>query len=272
MKTQKKNQKQEQQIRIQQEKIQKQKEQQEKQQLIKVKKREELNSETKANTRRTTTKKTNKKNEKEFDFKKSTIKIIPLGGLHEIGKNITIFEYEEDIILVDAGLAFPEDDMLGVDLVIPDMTYLERNKDRIKGLVITHGHEDHIGSVPYLLKKVNVPIYATKLASGLIKNKLEEHKLLRSTKLKEVKQGQTITLGKFKIEFIRSCHSIPDSVMLAINTPEGTILHTGDFKIDFTPIDGEQMDLGRIAELGNKGILALMSDSTNAQRKGYTMS
>ncbi len=213
-----------------------------------------------------------KRGEKDFSFKKEGIKIIPLGGLHEIGKNITVFEYGEDIILVDSGLAFPEDDMLGVDLVIPDMTYLVRNKERIKGLVITHGHEDHIGSVPYLLKQVNIPIYATKLTVGLIKNKLEEHKLLRSTKIREVKQGQTITLGKFKVEFIRSCHSIPDSVMLAINTPAGTILHTGDFKLDFTPIDGKQMDLGRIAELGNKGILALMSDSTNAERKGYTMS
>ena len=217
---------------------------------------------------------TNKRrtNNKDFIFKKDTIKIIPLGGLHEIGKNITVFEYGDDIILVDAGLAFPDDDMLGVDLVIPDLTYLERNKEKIRGLVITHGHEDHIGSVPYLLKKINVPVYATKLAAGLIRNKLEEHKLLRSTKLKEVRQGQTIKLGKFKVEFIRSCHSIPDSVMLAITTPVGTILHTGDFKLDFTPIDGEQMDLGRIAELGNKGILALMSDSTNAERKGYTMS
>lgn len=219
-----------------------------------------------------TPRRNNKRIEKDFSFKKEGIKIIPLGGLHEIGKNITVFEYGEDIILVDSGLAFPEDDMLGVDLVIPDMTYLVRNKERIKGLVITHGHEDHIGSVPYLLKQVNVPIYATKLTVGLIKNKLEEHKLLRSTKIREVKQGQTITLGKFKVEFIRSCHSIPDSVMLAITTPAGTILHTGDFKVDFTPIDGEQMNLGRIAELGNKGILALMSDSTNAERKGYTMS
>ena len=220
----------------------------------------------------TNTRRTNKNTNKDFGFKKETIKIIPLGGLHEIGKNITVFEYGDDIVLVDAGLAFPDDDMLGVDLVIPDLTYLERNKEKIRGLVITHGHEDHIGSVPYLLKKINVPVYATKLAAGLIRNKLEEHKLLRSTKLKEVRQGQTIKLGKFKVEFIRSCHSIPDSVMLAITTPVGTILHTGDFKLDFTPIDGEQMDLGRIAELGNKGILALMSDSTNAERKGYTMS
>ena len=219
-------------------------------------------------------KQNNRNNEKENTiFKKSRLKIIPLGGLHEVGKNITVFEYENEIIVVDCGLSFPEDDMLGVDLVIPDITYLEKNVDKIKGLLITHGHEDHIGAVPYLLKKINIPIYATKLAAGLIRNKLEEHKLLRSTKLKEVIQGQTIKLGNnFKVEFIRSSHSIPDSVMLAITTPAGTILHTGDFKVDYTPIDGKLMDFGRIAELGNKGILALMSDSTNAERKGFTMS
>ena len=206
-------------------------------------------------------------------FKASKLKIIPLGGLHEIGKNITVFEYENEMIIVDCGLSFPEDDMLGVDLVIPDITYLEQNINKIKGLVITHGHEDHIGAIPYFLKKINVPIYATKLTAGLIKNKLEEHKLVNSTKLIEVNQGQTITLGKnFKVEFIRSSHSIPDSVMLGITTPAGTILHTGDFKVDFTPIDGKLMDLGRIAELGDEGILALMSDSTNSERKGFTMS
>ena len=230
-------------------------------------------------------------------FKKSKLKIIPLGGLHEVGKNITVFEYENEIIIVDCGLSFPEDDMLGIDLVIPDITYLEKNKEKIKGMLITHGHEDHIGAVPYFLKKINVPIYATKLTAGLIKNKLEEHKLLRSTKLIEVNQGQIVTLGKFKIEFIRSTkmveitagqtiilgnhfkvefirstHSIPDSVMLAIKTPVGTILHTGDFKIDYTPIDGKIMDFGRIAQIGNEGILALMSDSTNSERKGFTMS
>ncbi len=215
--------------------------------------------------------KTNKNNSS--IFKKSKLKIIPLGGLHEVGKNITVFEYENEIIVVDCGLSFPEDDMLGVDLVIPDITYLEKNVDKIKGLIITHGHEDHIGSVPYLLKKINIPIYATRLAAGLIRNKLEEHKLLRSTKLIEVMQGQTIQLGKnFSVEFIRSSHSIPDSVMLAITTPAGTILHTGDFKVDYTPIDGKLMDFGRIAEIGNKGILALMSDSTNSERKGFTMS
>lgn len=222
-------------------------------------------------TRKPRVNKTNKKNNP--IFKKSKLKIIPLGGLHEIGKNITVFEYENEIIVVDCGLSFPEDDMLGIDLVIPDITYLEKNVDKIKGLIITHGHEDHIGAVPYLLKKINIPIYATRLTAGLIRNKLEEHKLLRSTKLNEVMQGQTIELGKnFKIEFIRSSHSIPDSVMLAITTPAGTVLHTGDFKVDYTPIDGKIMDFGKIAELGKEGILALMSDSTNAERKGFTMS
>ncbi len=205
-------------------------------------------------------------------FKKSTLKIIPLGGLQEIGKNITVFEYENDIVIVDCGVAFPEDDMLGIDLVIPDFTYLERNKDKIRGLVITHGHEDHIGAIPYFLKQINVPIYATKLTAGLITNKLEEHRLVNSTKLKIVTQGQTIVLGKMRVEFIRSSHSIPDAVAIAIHTPVGTVIHTGDFKIDYTPIDDERMDLGRLAELGNKGVLALLSDSTNAERKGYTMS
>ena len=206
-------------------------------------------------------------------FKKSKLKIMPLGGLHEVGKNITVFEYEDEIIVVDCGLSFPEDDMLGVDLVIPDITYLQRNVDKIKGLIITHGHEDHIGSVPYLLKQINIPVYAPKLAMGLIRNKLEEHRILRSSTLIEVTQGEKIKFGKnFEVEFIRSTHSIPDSVMLAIKTPVGTILHTGDFKVDYTPIDGKIMDFGRIAELGNEGILALMSDSTNAERKGFTMS
>ena len=208
----------------------------------------------------------------DFKFKKSNLKIIALGGLDEIGKNITVFEYGDDMIAVDCGLSFPEDDMLGVDLVIPDITYILNNKEKFKGLVITHGHEDHIGGIPYFLKQLNTPIYGTKLTVGLIKNKLEEHNLVNSTKLHVVEQGQTIKLGCFKIEFIRSSHSIPDSVMFAINTPVGTIMHTGDFKIDFTPIDGKIMDLGRIAEIGNKGVLALMSDSTNSERKGYTMS
>ena len=225
-------------------------------------------------TRRTYNRKNSKTNKKEEGiFKKSKLKIIPLGGIQEIGKNITVFEYEDEMVVVDCGLSFPDDDMLGVDLVIPDITYLEKNVDKIKGLVITHGHEDHIGAIPYLLKKINLPIYATRLAAGLIRNKLEEHKLLNSTELHEVIQGQTIKFGRnFKVEFIRSTHSIPDSVMLAITTPAGTILHTGDFKVDYTPIDGKIMDFGRIAELGNQGILALMADSTNSERKGFTMS
>ena len=230
------------------------------------------NTEVKKAPRKRNTKQVKKDENLEFRFKSSPLKIIPLGGLLEVGKNITVFEYENEIIIVDCGLAFPEDDMLGVDLVIPDISYLEKNKDKIKGLVITHGHEDHIGAIPYLLKQINVPIYATKLTAGLIKNKLEEHKLLKSTKLKIVKQGEKINLGKMKVEFIRSCHSIPDSVALAIHTPVGIIVHTGDFKVDYTPIDGEKMDFGRLAELGNKGVLALLSDSTNSERKGFTMS
>ena len=216
----------------------------------------------------------NKKREKlnKVGFKKETLKIIPLGGLLEIGKNMTVFEYGNEMIIVDCGLAFPEDDLLGIDLVIPDISYLEKNKNKIKGLVITHGHEDHIGSIPYLLKQIDVPIYATKFTAGLINIKLEEHKLLRKTKVKIVNQGETINLGKMKVEFIRSSHSIPDSVALAIHTPAGIVVHTGDFKIDYTPIDGQKMDLGRLAELGNQGVLALMSDSTNSERKGYTMS
>ena len=217
-------------------------------------------------------KRKNNRKEGQVQFKRDNLKIIPLGGLLEIGKNITVFEYKNDIVLVDCGLGFPEDDMLGVDLVIPDITYLERNKEKIRGLVITHGHEDHIGGIPYLLKQINVPIYATKLTVGLIENKLEEHKLLRSTKLKVVNPGQTISLGCMKVEFIRTTHSIPDACSLAIHTPVGTVVHTGDFKVDYTPIDGEMMDFGRLAALGNKGVLALMSDSTNAERRGYTMS
>ena len=225
------------------------------------------------NTRGTRSSKGVKNTQEQSIFKKSNLKIIPLGGLHEIGKNITVFEYEDEIIVVDCGISFPEDDMLGVDLVIPDITYLVKNQEKIKGMVITHGHEDHIGGIPYFLKQINVPIYATRLTAGLISNKLEEHKLLRSTDMHIVNQGDTIKLGNnFKVEFIRSSHSIPDSVMLAITTPAGTILHTGDFKVDYTPIDGHIMDFGRIAELGGQGILALMSDSTNSERKGFTMS
>ena len=208
----------------------------------------------------------------DLGFKKSNLKIIALGGIDEIGKNITVFEYEDEIILVDCGLEFPEDDMLGVDLVIPDVTYLVKNKDKIKGLCITHGHEDHIGSIPYVLKQVNMPIYATKLTARLISHKLEEHHLLNSAQINIVEQGQTVDFGKMQVEFIRSSHSIPDAVMLAIHTPVGTVIHTGDFKVDYTPIDGQMMDLGRLAELGNQGVLALLADSTNAERKGFTMS
>ena len=213
-----------------------------------------------------------KREETQLIFKKEPLKIIPLGGLLEVGKNVTVFEYKNEIIIVDCGLAFPEDEMLGVDLVIPDFTYLEKNKNKIKGLVITHGHEDHIGAIPYLLKQINMPIYATRLTAGLIRNKLEEHNLAKSTKLNIVNQGQSVDLGRMKVEFIRSCHSIPDAVALAIHTPVGTIVHTGDFKIDYTPINDERMDFGRLAEIGNEGVLALMSDSTNSERKGYTMS
>ena len=205
-------------------------------------------------------------------MKRDTLKIIPLGGLGEIGKNITAIEYEDEIIVIDCGVSFPDDDMLGIDLVIPDITYLLENKDKIKGLFITHGHEDHIGSIPYLLKQINVPIYATKLTIGLIEHKLEEHRLLRSAKLNVVNPGQTVDFGTMKVEFIRTTHSIPDACSLAIHTPAGVVVHTGDFKIDYTPIDGEMIDFGRLAELGNRGVLALMSDSTNSERKGYTMS
>lgn len=236
----------------------------------KVEKKEEVVEKTQRTQK---TQRTRRTKNSQGIFKKPSIKIIPLGGLHEIGKNITVFEYEDEIIVVECGLSFPEDDMLGIDLVIPDITYLIKNKEKVKGIVITHGHEDHIGGIPYFLKQLNIPIYATRLAAGLISNKLEEHKLLRSTDMHIINQGDTIKLGNnFKVEFIRSSHSIPDSVMLGITTPVGTILHTGDFKIDYTPIDGQLMDLGRIAELGRQGILALMSDSTNAERKGFTMS
>lgn len=212
-------------------------------------------------------------NKEQVTFKKDNLKIIPLGGLLEIGKNITVFEYKDDIILVDCGLAFPEDDMLGIDIVIPDVSYLVKNQEKIRGLVVTHGHEDHIGSIPYLLKQINIPIYATRLTLGLIEHKLDEHGLLKSSKTKIVNQGQTIELGtNFKVEFIRNTHSIPDSCSLAIHTPVGIVLHTGDFKVDHTPIDGQKIDIGRLASIGNKGVLALMSDSTNSERKGYSMS
>ena len=202
----------------------------------------------------------------------SKLKIIPLGGLEQIGMNITVFEYEDSIIVVDCGLAFPEDDMLGIDLVIPDVTYLKENIDKVKGFVITHGHEDHIGALPYILKEVNVPVYATKLTIGLIENKLKEHNLLRTTKRKIIKHGQSINLGAFRIEFIKTNHSIADAAALAIYSPAGIIVHTGDFKVDYTPVFGDVIDLQRFAEIGKKGVLALMCDSTNAERPGFTMS
>ncbi len=204
--------------------------------------------------------------------KRNKLKVIPLGGLEEIGKNMTLFEYGENIIVVDCGLAFPEDEMLGIDLVIPDVTYLERNIEKVHGILVTHGHEDHIGALPYVLRKVNVPVYGTELTLGLIENKLSEYEMTDKADLRKVKAGQTIQLGPFKIEFIRSTHSIADAVAMAIDTPVGMVFHTGDFKIDQTPIEGAPIDLLRIAELGKKGVLLLMSDSTNVERPGYTMS
>ena len=200
------------------------------------------------------------------------MRIIPLGGLEQIGMNITAFEYEDSIVVVDCGLAFPEDDMLGIDLVIPDVTYLKDNASKVKGFVITHGHEDHIGALPYVLKEINLPIYTTKLTMGIIENKLKEHNLLRSTKRKVVQHGQSINLGKFRIEFIKTNHSIQDASALAIYSPAGVVVHTGDFKVDYTPVYGDAIDLQRFAEIGKKGVLALMSDSTNAERKGFTLS
>ena len=202
----------------------------------------------------------------------SKLKIIPLGGLEQIGMNITAFEFEDSIIVVDCGLSFPEDDMYGIDLVIPDVSYLEENIQKVKGFIITHGHEDHIGALPYVLKKVNVPIYATKLTIAIIENKLKEHNLLKTTKRKVVKFGQHINLGSFRIEFIKTNHSISDASALAIYSPVGTIVHTGDFKVDYTPVFGDAIDLQRFAEIGKKGVLALMCDSTNAERPGFTMS
>ena len=202
----------------------------------------------------------------------SKLKIIPLGGLEQIGMNITAFEYEDSIVVVDCGLSFPEDDMLGIDLVIPDVTYLKENISKVKGFVITHGHEDHIGALPYVLKEVNVPIYSTKLTLALINNKLKEHNLTKTTKLKEVKHGQVINLGDFAIEFIKTNHSIQDASALAIYSPVGIVVHTGDFKVDYTPVFGDAIDLQRFAEIGRKGVLAVMCDSTNAERPGFTMS
>ena len=202
----------------------------------------------------------------------SRLKVIPLGGLEQIGLNITAFEYEDSIIVVDCGLSFPEDEMLGIDLVIPDITYLKDNADKVKGFIITHGHEDHIGALPYVLKELNIPIYATKLTMGIIENKLTEHELLGKTKRKVVKFGQSINLGRFRIEFIKTNHSIVDAAALAIYSPAGIVVHTGDFKVDYTPVFGDAIDLQRFAEIGKKGVLALMCDSTNAERPGFTPS
>lgn len=204
--------------------------------------------------------------------KAAKLKLIPLGGLNEIGKNMMAIEYKDDIMLIDCGLTFPEDEMLGIDIVIPDITYLIKNKDKVRGIVLTHGHEDHIGALPYVLKKLNLPIYGTKLTLGLVETKLKEHRLSGSVHMQVVKPGDTVKLGEFKVEFMRTSHSIADAVCLAIHTSVGTIVHTGDFKVDFTPIDGERIDLHRLAELGQKGVLLLMADSTNVERPGYTMS
>ena len=204
--------------------------------------------------------------------KQKPLKIVPLGGLGEIGKNITLYDYDGEMFLVDCGMTFPDEETPGIDIVIPDFTYVVNNSDKIKGLVVTHGHEDHIGAIPYLLKQVNLPIYGTKLTIGLIEAKLREHKLVNTAKLNVVKAGDTINLGKFSIELIHVNHSIPDAVALAIKTPAGTVIQTGDFKIDTTPIDSQVIDLGRFAELGKQGVLALLADSTNAERPGYTAS
>ena len=200
------------------------------------------------------------------------MKIIPLGGLNEVGKNMTVYEHGGEIIVVDCGMGFPDGDMYGIDLVIPDVTYLVKNRNRIRGLFITHGHEDHIGAIPYILKQVNMPVYCTRLTAGLIKLKLEEHGLTKQTKLITVEAGEMIRVGKFYVEFIHVNHSIADSVAFAIHTSMGVLIHTGDFKIDSTPIDGDVIDLGRFGELGKEGVLALLADSTNVERPGYTMS
>ncbi len=207
-----------------------------------------------------------------MDLPHSKLRIIPLGGLEQIGLNITAFEYEDSIVVVDCGLAFPEDDMFGVDLCIPDVSYLEENIDKVKGYVITHGHEDHIGALPYVLQKVNGPIYATRLTMALIDRKLEEHNMLKTVKRKVISHGQSINLGQFRIEFIKTNHSIVDAAALAIYSPAGIVVHTGDFKVDYTPVYGDAIDLQRFGEIGKKGVLALMCDSTNAERDGFTRS
>ena len=203
---------------------------------------------------------------------KSKLRIIPLGGLNEIGKNITVLEYANDIIVVDCGLAFPDDDMLGIDLVIPDITYLEENADRIRGILLTHGHEDHIGAIPYILRSINPAIYGTKLTLGILRNKLSEHPLPYSPDLRCVNAGETLKLGEFSVEFIHVNHSIADACCLAITTPQGVVVHSGDFKLDLTPIDGEMMNITRLGEIGKKGVLLFMCESTNAERPGFTPS
>ena len=223
--------------------------------------------------KKTTAQKSNKRNKTTKAPKNlKPLRILPLGGLGEIGKNITLYEYGEDMFLVDCGMSFPDEEMLGIDIVIPDFTYVKNNVDKIKGLVVTHGHEDHIGGIPYLLKECNIPVYGTALTIGLIEGKLREHKLMDSAKLNVVKPRDVIKLGEFKVEFIHVNHSIPDAVAVAIETPIGTVVQTGDFKIDTTPIDGEVIDLARFGELGKNGVLALLSDSTNAERPGFTPS
>ena len=206
------------------------------------------------------------------NIKTTPLKIYSLGGLNEIGKNIYVYDCANDIFIIDCGLAFPDEDMPGIDMVIPDFTYLEKNKHKIRGIVLTHGHEDHIGSIPYLLKKVNVPVYGTRLTLGLVEGKLREHGILASSKLITVSPGDTVKLGCMTAEFIRVNHSIPDACAIAVHTPAGVVVHTGDFKIDYTPIEGGIIDLARFGELGRKGVLALLSESTNAERPGYTMS
>jgi conserved hypothetical protein len=204
--------------------------------------------------------------------KKEKLKIIPLGGLGEIGKNMTVVEYKNDIIVIDCGLMFPEEEMLGVDIVIPDITYLQKNRDKFHAIVLTHGHEDHIGALPYVLKQVNVPVYGTRLTLGLVENKLKEHGMLGDVELKCVKPKDVVKIGEISVEFIKVSHSIADSTALAIHTPAGTVVHTGDFKIDYTPIDGDVIDLARFAELGREGVLLMLAESTNVERRGYTMS
>ena len=203
---------------------------------------------------------------------KPTLRVIPLGGLGEIGRNMLALEYDEQIVVIDAGLMFPEEEMLGVDLVLPDITYLVERKERVLAFLLTHGHEDHVGSLPYVLPRVNAPIYGTRLTLGLLKNKLREHKVLDSARLHEVKAGDRVDVGPFKVDFIHVAHSIPDGVALAIETPVGVVVHTGDFKMDQTPADGRPTDMARLSHYGDRGVLLLMSDSTNAEREGFTLS